>query len=109
MIKETGEYESRLKVYQECTVRAVDGGRRPPGALYERESGRCFVLEAPVRRHRHRRYGQVVQGDVGTTWEYTGDGHALALLAGAPLLDVGARAVPSDGGPSPPVVEGRSG
>src|SRR5947199_8457478 len=46
--RETGDYESRLKVFQECTVTRVlkDGGRVSGVFAYERESGRFFVLEA---------------------------------------------------------------
>ncbi|MFF3142098.1 fumarate reductase/succinate dehydrogenase flavoprotein subunit [Streptomyces sp. NPDC057927] len=88
-MKETGEYESRLKVYQECTVtRVLKDGNRVSGAFcYERESGRFFVLEAPAV--------VIATGGIGksfkvtsNSWEYTGDGHALALLAGAPLLNM---------------------
>ncbi|MER6131265.1 fumarate reductase/succinate dehydrogenase flavoprotein subunit [Streptomyces sp. NPDC001815] len=87
--KETGDYELRLKVYQECTVtRILKDGSRVSGAFcYERESGRFFVLEAPSV--------VVSTGGIGksfkvtsNSWEYTGDGHALALLAGAPLLNM---------------------
>ena len=87
--RETGDYESRLKVYQECTVtRILKDGRRVSGAFcYERESGRFFVLEAPSV--------VIATGGIGksfkvtsNSWEYTGDGHALALLAGAPLLNM---------------------
>ncbi|CBG70260.1 putative succinate dehydrogenase flavoprotein subunit [Streptomyces scabiei 87.22] len=89
--KETGDYESRLKVFQECTVTRVlkdgDGGRVSGVFGYERESGRFFVLEAPAV--------VVATGGIGksfkvtsNSWEYTGDGHALALLAGAPLLNM---------------------
>ncbi|MGW0574072.1 fumarate reductase/succinate dehydrogenase flavoprotein subunit [Streptomyces tauricus] len=87
--KETGDYESRLKVYQECTVtRILKEGNRVSGAFcYERESGRFFVLDAPSV--------VVATGGIGksfkvtsNSWEYTGDGHALALLAGAPLLNM---------------------
>ncbi|MEU9186451.1 fumarate reductase/succinate dehydrogenase flavoprotein subunit [Streptomyces sp. NPDC048484] len=87
--KETGDYESRLKVYQECTVtRILKEGSRVSGAFcYERESGRFFVLQAPSV--------VVSTGGIGksfkvtsNSWEYTGDGHALALLAGAPLLNM---------------------
>ncbi|WP_406355141.1 fumarate reductase/succinate dehydrogenase flavoprotein subunit [Streptomyces sp. NBC_00658] len=88
-MKETGDYESRLKVYQECTVtRILKDGSRVSGAFcYERESGRFFVLEAPAV--------VIATGGIGksfkvtsNSWEYTGDGHALALLAGAPLLNM---------------------
>jgi succinate dehydrogenase / fumarate reductase flavoprotein subunit len=95
--KETGDYESRLKVFQECTVTRVlktvsdsgsaAGGRVSGVFAYERESGRFFVLEAPAV--------VIATGGIGksfkvtsNSWEYTGDGHALALLAGAPLLNM---------------------
>lgn len=87
--KETGDYESRLKVFQECTVTRVlkDEGRVSGVFGYERESGRFFVLEAPAV--------VIATGGIGksfkvtsNSWEYTGDGHALALLAGAPLLNM---------------------
>ncbi|MGW0840727.1 fumarate reductase/succinate dehydrogenase flavoprotein subunit [Streptomyces sp. NPDC002787] len=87
--KETGDYESRLKVFQECTVtRVLKDGSRVSGVFgYERESGRFFVLEAPAV--------VIATGGIGksfkvtsNSWEYTGDGHALALLAGAPLLNM---------------------
>ncbi|MEV5340789.1 fumarate reductase/succinate dehydrogenase flavoprotein subunit [Streptomyces sp. NPDC052676] len=87
--RETGDYESRLKVFQECTVtRVLKDGERVSGVFaYERESGRFFVLEAPAV--------VIATGGIGksfkvtsNSWEYTGDGHALALLAGAPLLNM---------------------
>ncbi|MFD0317100.1 fumarate reductase/succinate dehydrogenase flavoprotein subunit [Streptomyces flavalbus] len=87
--KETGDYESGLKVFQECTVTRVlkDGDRVCGVFAYERESGRFFVIEAPSV--------VIATGGIGksfkvtsNSWEYTGDGHALALLAGAPLLNM---------------------
>ncbi|MFD4634950.1 fumarate reductase/succinate dehydrogenase flavoprotein subunit [Streptomyces sp. NPDC058284] len=94
--KEFGDYEARLKVFQECTVTRVlkeeDGGLAEGGRVcgtfcYDRESGRFFVLEAPAV--------VLATGGIGksfkvtsNSWEYTGDGHALALLAGAPLLNM---------------------
>ncbi|QCX78887.1 Succinate dehydrogenase flavoprotein subunit [Streptomyces sp. YIM 121038] len=87
--KEFGDYEARLKVFQECTVtRVLKEGDRVSGAFcYERESGRFFVIEAPSV--------VLATGGIGksfkvtsNSWEYTGDGHALALLAGAPLLNM---------------------
>ncbi|CAL9570961.1 fumarate reductase/succinate dehydrogenase flavoprotein subunit [Streptomyces hyderabadensis] len=87
--RETGDHESRLKVFQECTVtRVLKEGRGVSGVFgYERESGRFFVLEAPAV--------VIATGGIGksfkvtsNSWEYTGDGHALALLAGAPLLNM---------------------
>ncbi|MFJ9704067.1 fumarate reductase/succinate dehydrogenase flavoprotein subunit [Streptomyces sp. NPDC101234] len=88
-MKETGDYESRLKVFQECTVTRIlkDGSRVSGVFAYERETGRFFVLEAPAV--------VIATGGIGksfkvtsNSWEYTGDGHALALLAGAPLLNM---------------------
>ncbi|QES43619.1 fumarate reductase/succinate dehydrogenase flavoprotein subunit [Streptomyces venezuelae] len=99
--KEFGDYEARLKVFQECTVTRVlkdeaaddgdssrdEGGRVSGAFCYDRESGRFFVLEAPSV--------VLATGGIGksfkvtsNSWEYTGDGHALALLAGAPLLNM---------------------
>ncbi|MEU9199234.1 fumarate reductase/succinate dehydrogenase flavoprotein subunit [Streptomyces sp. NPDC048332] len=87
--RESGDPEARLKVFQECTVTRVlkDGDRVSGTFCYERESGRFFVLEAPAV--------VLATGGIGksfkvtsNSWEYTGDGHALALLAGAPLLNM---------------------
>jgi succinate dehydrogenase / fumarate reductase flavoprotein subunit len=87
--RRTGDYESGLKVFQECTVTRVlkDGDRVCGVFAYERETGRFFVLEAPAV--------VIATGGIGksfkvtsNSWEYTGDGHALALLAGAPLVNM---------------------
>ncbi|MBB5936699.1 fumarate reductase/succinate dehydrogenase flavoprotein subunit [Streptomyces zagrosensis] len=99
--REFGDHEARLKVFQECTVTRVlkeaDPAGGPTGAGgsgrvagvfgYERESGRFFVIEAPSV--------VLATGGIGksfkvtsNSWEYTGDGHALALLAGAPLINM---------------------
>ena len=87
--RETGDHESRLRVFQECTVtRVLKDGRQVSGVFgYERETGRFFVLEAPSV--------VIATGGIGksfkvtsNSWEYTGDGHSLALLAGAPLLNM---------------------
>ncbi|MFE6060915.1 fumarate reductase/succinate dehydrogenase flavoprotein subunit [Streptomyces sp. NPDC056431] len=88
--RETGDHEGRLKVFQEFTVTRIlkDGDGRVSGVFcYERESGRFLVLEAPAV--------VLATGGIGksfkvtsNSWEYTGDGHALALLAGAPLVNM---------------------
>ncbi|MFE7133484.1 fumarate reductase/succinate dehydrogenase flavoprotein subunit [Streptomyces sp. NPDC057638] len=84
-----GDYEARLKVFQECTVTRIlkDGDRVAGTFCYARESGRFFVLEAPSV--------VLATGGIGksfkvtsNSWEYTGDGQALALLAGAPLVNM---------------------
>ncbi|MBY8877069.1 fumarate reductase/succinate dehydrogenase flavoprotein subunit [Actinacidiphila acidipaludis] len=86
---ETGDYEARLKVFQECTVTRILKDRdRVAGVFgYVRESGRLFVIDAPAV--------VLATGGIGksfkvtsNSWEYTGDGHALALLAGAPLINM---------------------
>lgn len=86
---EFGDYEARLKVFQECTVtRVLKDGPAVSGVFgYIRESGRLFVIESPAV--------VLATGGIGksfkvtsNSWEYTGDGHALALLAGAPLINM---------------------
>ncbi|WP_075692869.1 fumarate reductase/succinate dehydrogenase flavoprotein subunit, partial [Streptomyces acidiscabies] len=88
--KETGDYESHLKIFQERTVTRLlksPDGRVSGVFAYDRETGRFLVLEAPAV--------VIATGGIGksfkvtsNSWEYTGDGHALALLAGAPLLNM---------------------
>ncbi|MCF3182487.1 fumarate reductase/succinate dehydrogenase flavoprotein subunit [Streptomyces polychromogenes] len=87
--KEHGDHEARLKVFQECTVTRVlkDGDRVAGTFCYERESGRFFVLEAPAVVLATGGIGKSFK-TTSNSWEYTGDGHALALLAGAPLLNM---------------------
>ncbi|MER6445591.1 fumarate reductase/succinate dehydrogenase flavoprotein subunit [Streptomyces venezuelae] len=95
--KEYGDYEARLKVFQECTVtrvlKTVSGSgpaaeQRVSGTFcYERESGRFFVLEAPAVVLATGGIGKSFK-TTSNSWEYTGDGHALALLAGASLLNM---------------------
>ena len=78
-----------IDVHMECTViRLLKDGERIAGALaYERERGRFRLFRA----------GAVIlaTGGVGrayritsNSWEYTGDGHALAYAAGADLIDM---------------------
>ncbi|MEU3722119.1 fumarate reductase/succinate dehydrogenase flavoprotein subunit [Streptomyces sp. NPDC031705] len=92
--EEHGDHEARLKVFQECTVtrvlkdRGLTDGERVSGTFcYERESGRFFVLEAPAVVLATGGIGKSFK-TTSNSWEYTGDGHALALLAGAPLLNM---------------------
>jgi succinate dehydrogenase / fumarate reductase flavoprotein subunit len=87
--KEFGDYEERLRVFQELTVtELVKDGERIAGAFgYWRESGRFVLFEAPAVI--------LATGGIGksfkvtsNSWEYTGDGHALALRAGASLINM---------------------
>ncbi len=85
----TGDYESRIKVFAECTITELlkDGDAIAGAFGYWRESGRFIVFEAPAV--------VVATGGIGksfkvtsNSWEYTGDGHALALRAGASLINM---------------------
>jgi succinate dehydrogenase / fumarate reductase flavoprotein subunit len=76
-------------VYMECTVvRLLTEGRRCVGALgYWREHGRFVVFKA--------KSVVIATGGIGkawpitsNSWEYTGDGMALAYEAGADLMDL---------------------
>jgi succinate dehydrogenase / fumarate reductase flavoprotein subunit len=87
--KELGDHEARIKVFQEYTVtRVLKAEDRVSGVFgYQRESGRFFTIAAPSV--------VLATGGIGksfkvtsNSWEYTGDGHALALLAGASLLNM---------------------
>jgi succinate dehydrogenase / fumarate reductase flavoprotein subunit len=87
---EHGDPEAMIKVYAETTVTRLikDSQGRIAGAFgYIRETGQFAVFEAPAVI--------LATGGIGKTfkissnsWEYTGDGHALALLAGAKLLNM---------------------
>ena len=91
---EFGDPEAMIKVFAETTITrllkddSAGGGGRIAGAFgYFRDTGRFAVFEAPAV--------VLATGGIGKTfkvtsnsWEYTGDGHALALLAGATLLNM---------------------
>ncbi|QUH00389.1 fumarate reductase/succinate dehydrogenase flavoprotein subunit [Saccharopolyspora erythraea] len=86
---EFGDYEARLKVFQECTVTELlkESGRIAGAFAYWRESGRFVQFRAPAV--------VLATGGIGksfkvtsNSWEYTGDGHALALRAGASLINM---------------------
>jgi succinate dehydrogenase / fumarate reductase flavoprotein subunit len=84
-----GDYEARLRVFAECTITdlLVTDGRIAGAIGYYRESGKIVLFEAPAI--------VLATGGVGkaykvtsNSWEYTGDGHALALRAGATLINM---------------------
>jgi succinate dehydrogenase / fumarate reductase, flavoprotein subunit len=91
---ELGDYEARIKVFAECTItdltleeRAGEPNRISGALGYWRESGRFILFEAPAI--------VMATGGIGksfkvtsNSWEYTGDGHALALRAGANLINM---------------------
>jgi succinate dehydrogenase / fumarate reductase, flavoprotein subunit len=78
-----------IDVFMECTInRLLKDGERVAGAVaYRRESGKIVVFKAPAV--------VLATGGIGksyaitsNSWEYTGDGHAMALRAGADLIDM---------------------
>ncbi|MGN0122981.1 MAG: fumarate reductase/succinate dehydrogenase flavoprotein subunit, partial [Rhodococcus sp. (in: high G+C Gram-positive bacteria)] len=85
-----GDYEARVRVFAECTITELlkDAEGRIAGAFgYWRETGRFVLFEAPAV--------VIATGGIGkswkvtsNSWEYTGDGHALALRAGATLINM---------------------
>jgi succinate dehydrogenase / fumarate reductase, flavoprotein subunit len=87
--KELGDYEARIKVFHECSItELVKDGDKIAGAFgYWRETGNFILFEAPAV--------VLATGGIGksfkvssNSWEYTGDGHALALRAGSALINM---------------------
>jgi succinate dehydrogenase / fumarate reductase flavoprotein subunit len=86
---EYGDYEARIRVFHECTITdLIKDGDRIAGAFgYWRETGKFILFETPAV--------VLATGGIGksykvtsNSWEYTGDGHALALRAGASLINM---------------------
>src|SRR3954463_13143196 len=86
---ELGDYEARIRVFAETTITELllDGDRVAGAFGYWRESGRFILFESPAV--------VMATGGIGksykvtsNSWEYTGDGHALALRAGATLINM---------------------
>src|SRR6201996_1686112 len=85
-----GDPEANLRVFAETTITRLikDSSGRIAGAFgYVRDTGRFVLFEAPAI--------VLATGGIGRTfkvtsnsWEYSGDGHALALLAGAKLMNM---------------------
>jgi succinate dehydrogenase / fumarate reductase flavoprotein subunit len=78
-----------IDVHMECTIRWVlkDGPRVAGCFGYQRDSGRFVVFRAKAV--------VLATGGIGrcweitsNSWEYTADGHAMALWAGADLVDM---------------------
>jgi len=78
-----------IDVFMECTVMRLltDDGRVAGALAYWRESGRLVLFRAKAV--------VIATGGIGkawkvtsNSWEYTGDGQALALWAGADLIDM---------------------
>ncbi|MFC7326795.1 fumarate reductase/succinate dehydrogenase flavoprotein subunit [Marinactinospora rubrisoli] len=86
---EHGDPEAMIRVFAETTITELlkDGDRIAGAFGYLRDSGDFVVFEAPAVI--------LATGGIGksfkvtsNSWEYTGDGHALALRAGATLLNM---------------------
>ena len=87
---EFGDPEARIRVFAETTITRLL--KSPTGAIagafgYIRDTGRFVLFSAPTVI--------LATGGIGRTfkitsnsWEYSGDGHALALLAGAKLMNM---------------------
>ncbi len=78
-----------MEVHMECTVLTllIDSGRIAGAFGYDREKGHFILWPAKAV--------VIATGGIGrafkitsNSWEYTGDGHALAYRAGAELLDM---------------------
>jgi succinate dehydrogenase / fumarate reductase, flavoprotein subunit len=78
-----------IDVFMECTIRCLlkDGDRIAGGFGYWRETGRFVIFRAKAV--------VLATGGIGrcwdvssNSWEYTADGHAMALWAGADLIDM---------------------
>ncbi|MFG2037373.1 fumarate reductase/succinate dehydrogenase flavoprotein subunit [Dactylosporangium sp. NPDC048998] len=84
-----GDYEARIRVFQECTITDlfIEDGAVAGAFGYYRESGEFVLFETAAI--------VLATGGVGksykvtsNSWEYTGDGHALALRSGATLINM---------------------
>ena len=78
-----------MDVHMECTVVTLlrDGDRIAGAFAYDRERGRFKVFRAKAVILATGGVGQAFN-ITSNSWEYTGDGHALAYLAGAALQDM---------------------
>ncbi len=78
-----------LDVYMEMTVLELllDEGRIAGALGYDRERGRFHVWAAPTVVLSTGGIGRAYR-ITSNSWEYTGDGHALAYRAGAELIDM---------------------
>ncbi len=76
-----------IDVYMECTVvRLLKDGPRISGALaYRRDTGRFIAFSAKAAILATGGIGRAYKIN-SNSWEYTGDGHALAYDAGADLI-----------------------
>jgi succinate dehydrogenase / fumarate reductase flavoprotein subunit len=84
-----GDYEANLRVFAECTITDLlkDGDAIAGAFGYWRETGRFVRFEAPAVVLATGGIGKAFKV-TSNSWEYTGDGHALALRCGAALINM---------------------
>jgi succinate dehydrogenase / fumarate reductase flavoprotein subunit len=80
---------SGMEVHMECTVLSLllDSGRVAGAFGYDREKGHFILWPAKAVVLATGGIGRAFK-ITSNSWEYTGDGHALAYRAGAELLDM---------------------
>lgn len=91
--KEFGDYEARVRVFAECSATDLfmsgeGADRRISGVLaYWRPSGEFILFQAKAV--------VLATGGIGksfkvtsNSWEYTGDGHAMAMMAGGACINM---------------------
>src|SRR5689334_2524440 len=78
-----------IDVYMECTITSLlkDGDKVAGAFGYWRESGRFVAWEAPSVVLATGGIGKAFKV-TSNSWEYTGDGHSLALQSGATLVNM---------------------
>jgi succinate dehydrogenase / fumarate reductase flavoprotein subunit len=78
-----------IDVHMECTVLSLlkDGDRVTGAFAYDRERGRFRLFKAKAIVLATGGIGRAFR-ITSNSWEYTGDGHALAYHAGAELIDM---------------------
>ncbi|TQM14320.1 fumarate reductase/succinate dehydrogenase flavoprotein subunit [Pseudonocardia kunmingensis] len=86
---ETGDYEANIRVFHETTITELfkDGDRIAGCFGYYRSTGGLVRFDAPAIVLATGGVGKSYQV-TSNSWEYTGDGHALALRAGATLINM---------------------
>ncbi|CAN5441436.1 fumarate reductase/succinate dehydrogenase flavoprotein subunit [soil metagenome] len=87
--RELGDFDARIRVFHETSITdlILDNGKVAGAFGYYRETGNFVLFEAPAI--------VLATGGIGksfkvssNSWEYTGDGHALALRAGSGLINM---------------------
>ncbi|HYV98317.1 MAG TPA: fumarate reductase/succinate dehydrogenase flavoprotein subunit [Gemmatimonadaceae bacterium] len=88
-LQDRSVHRQQIDVHMECTVvTLLKDGDRVAGALgYDRERGRFRLWRANAVVLATGGIGKAYK-ITSNSWEYTGDGHALAYRAGAELMDM---------------------